>query len=163
MIRSPTPPPDAGTDELVNYYRRRSTPLFSRKDFHRLSFPDDVTTRQRITWKNSYQHKLQQDVGIPTRNPVALRYVYVQRSKPHVIDALKRGMYGDINFVCSDESAESAPKYRHFIIKGFPTDEQLELLHVNLGDTLNKHVHKFIRIQRGGQPTFSVRMIWKSH
>ena len=139
-------------------------PMFPRKDFHRLSFPANASTRQRITWKNKYQQLLQQDVGIPSQNPIALRYVYVLRSSPRVIEHLKQGKYGDIKFKCSDVSAENLGcRHRHFILRDFPTDEDLDLLHKNLGDTLNEYVHKLIRIKRDGQPTSSVRIIWTCH
>ena len=54
-------------------------------------------------------------------------------------------------------------RHRHFILRDFPTDEDLDLLHKNLGDTLNEYVHKLIRIKRDGQPTSSVRIIWTCH
>ena len=54
-------------------------------------------------------------------------------------------------------------RHRHFIVRGFPIDENVDLLRKNLGDTLNEHVHKLIRIKRDGQPTTSVRIIWTSH
>ena len=39
----------------------------------------------------------------------------------------------------------------------------MDLIRKNLGDTLNEHVHKLIRIKRDGQPTTSVRIIWTNH
>ena len=138
--------------------------MFLRKDFYRLSFPADASTHQRITWKNKYQQQLLDDVGIPSRNPIALRYVYVRRSSTLVVECLKQGKYGDIKFECSDESAENlGRRHRHFILRAFPTDENLDLIRENLGDPLNDHVHKLIRIKRDGQPTSSVRIIWTSH
>ena len=41
-------------------------------------------------------------------------------------------------------------RHRHFIVRGFPTDENVDLLRKNLRDTLNVHVHKLIRIKRDG-------------
>ena len=161
MLRTLTPPPAAGIDELVKHYRNVKPPLYPRKDFYRLSFPDDVTTRERILWKNKYQQHLQQDVGIPSKNPVAIRNIYVQRSKTHIIDNLQKGKYGGISFVCSDENP--ANRYRHFILRGFPLDEEFDLLEKNLGDKLSKHIFKLIRMRRNGQPTTSLRIIWSSH
>ena len=57
----------------------------------------------------------------------------------------------------------STKKYRHFILRGFPKDKKFELLEKDLGDTLNKNVFKLIRMQKDGQPTTSVRIIWSSH
>ena len=70
---------------------------------------------------------------------------------------LQEGKYGDIKFISSDSL-----RYRHFILRGFPCDEEIDLLYANIGE-LKIHVHKFSRILVRGRLTTSVRLIWKSH
>ena len=147
----------AAIEALVNHYREKSnSPLYPRKDFYRLCFPTDCSTHDKVNWKNKFQQELMYDVGIPKRNSFHINTVYVNRKKPDIIKGLQEGKYGGIKFVASD-----VPKYRHFILRGFPLDEDTKRLHANLGEK-SKHVHKFSRIRIKGNPSTSVRLIWKS-
>ena len=99
-------------------------------------------------------------MSIPQRNVAAMHYVYVLRSHEYIVDNLKKGHYGGVQFVSCD-TPPGPRKYRHFIMRSIPRDEDFSLLHENLGEK-RKHVHKLIRISTKKQATTSVRLIWKS-
>ena len=140
----------------------RKPAFISRKDFHLLSFPEDTPYHERTQWKNKYQHQLANEVSMPNSKHWHFKNIYVSRKYPKIIEDLKNGIYGKIAFICKDRPpSEKSPRYREFIIRGFPNIWDLDELYEILGD-ITKDVHKFHRIKFRGKNTDSVKMVWKN-
>ena len=154
-------------DEIVHDKRpptaRGKRPYVPRKDFHLLTFPEEIDHPDRTVWKNRFLQQLCNNVTMPRCNEWYFKNIYVSRKSPSIIADLKNGVYGGIRFISKDKPPnEKPPRYREFIIRGYPNIWEIGKLHDILG-SLSDNVHSLCRFQFQGKPMDSVKLVWKSN
>ena len=139
--------------------------LCPRKDFYRLAFPEDELTSARWQWRSKYRQQLQYEVTIPEKRPYQLTYIYVKRSNKALISELKNGAYGRCKFVDKDEEPtqmKNNRRYREFIIRYVPKDDDEERIKSLLGDKACD-IHHLRRFKtKNKEPSHSILMVWKN-
>ena len=147
------------TDKRSQY----KLPHVSRKDFHLLTFPDDIQGRDRTNWQMKFRERLKLDVSMPSWRKWHFKNIYVSRKSPSLINDLIKGDYGDIKFISNDMPVRpSVPRHRNFIVKGFPNHLDTTELYDIFGDNAD-NIQIFYRMKYRGKETNSIKMVWKSH
>ena len=151
-------------EEFLHDMRRKngSDTLVPRKTFHLLTFPEEIEHHERHTWKNRFRHQLCNYVAMPRCGEWHFKNIYVNRESPETIEGLIKGVYGGIKFISMDKPPnEKSPRYREFIIRGFPKIWEIDELYNILG-SMSDNVYSLRRMQYQGKPTDTVKLVWKS-
>ena len=149
-------------DEILHERRPEVGPLVPRRYFHLLTFPEEIEHHDRHKWKNSFRHQLCEHVAMPRSGDWHFKNIYVSRASPQIIKQLINGTYGGIKFISMDNPPnKKSPRYREFIIRGFPKIWNIDELYNILGP-MSDNVHLLRRMRYQGEPTDSVKLVWKS-
>lgn len=137
-----------------------SLPFIPRAKFHRLRFPESTNLRDMATWKVRYAKSYQQKIITSPLQQWWTKHIYVSRRDDDLITQLLEGKVGGISFQDDDEPVtQRQEKYREYLCKGFPVQEDLQLLYKYME---SNHVHRLYRLKYQGKYTTRVKIIWKS-
>ena len=138
----------------------RSKPLVPREKFFKLSFPDDISLREKLDWSNRYSSRYQNEITIPNKTQWWFKHIYVLRTYQNIISDLLGGKIGNINFISADIPPKpKRGKFKEYICKGFPPSLDERDLVNQLGA---ENVHLFKRIRFNNISSSSVKVVWKS-
>ena len=138
---------------------QRSKALVPRERFYKLTFPSDITLREKYRWANKYGTLYAYQLTIPNKEQWWFKHIYVLRTYTSIINDLMQGNIGDVKFVSADEPPrKKSVKYREYLCKGIPPTLDEDILDDQLG---KDNIHLARRIYYNGKKSSTIKIVWK--